>query len=94
MLNLIKKERDALDRCYQSFFHDILIRSYKRGMEFYMQILVDWMNGNELDADLFYEVCFCIMNFNQMFILVLYLGHEQATLQQCFGAAEVIDCWI
>ena len=55
-MNLIKKECDATNKCYQNFFHNILTRAYKRGLEFYMQVLVEWLNDNNLDSDLLFEV--------------------------------------
>ncbi|KAI6190251.1 hypothetical protein M3Y97_00096900 [Aphelenchoides bicaudatus] len=55
LLNLIKKELDSSDKCYQTFFHEILTRSYCRGMEFYAELVVDWLNGNNLDNDPFFE---------------------------------------
>jgi len=55
LLNLIKTERDSLEKCYQKLFQVILDRAYTRGMNFYMGILTDWLNGNNLENDMFFE---------------------------------------
>jgi len=55
LLNLIKEERDSLPKCCQNLFHAILDRAYTRGMNFYMGILTDWLNDNNLENDMFFE---------------------------------------
>jgi hypothetical protein len=50
----MKKACDV-DARYSNFVHEALKRAHKRGLEFYLQVFVDWLNDTNLDKDMYFE---------------------------------------